>query len=69
MPYILTESVIYHATASLNHLIDWPSYPEISYGIKLGYKNIGWGGKYYTFPYFLTFLLKRFLKEAGHPIQ
>ena len=56
-------------TASLNHLIDWPSYPDVSYGIKFGYKNIGWGGKFYTFPYFLAFLLKRFLKEAGHPIQ
>ena len=55
------------ATASLNHLIDWPSYPDVSYGIKFGYKNIGWGGKFYTFPYFLAFLLKRFLKEAGHP--
>ena len=57
------------ATASLNHLIDWPSYPDVSYGIKFGYKNIGWGGKIYTFPYFLAFLLKRFLKEAGHPVQ
>ena len=57
------------ATASLNHLIDWPSYPDVSYGIKFGYKNIGWGGKFYTFPYFLAFLLKRFIKEAGHPIQ
>lgn len=57
------------ATASLNHLIDWPSYPDVSYGIKFGHKNIGWGGKFYTFPYFLAFLLKRFLKEAGHPIQ
>ena len=56
------------ATASLNHLIDWPSYPDVSYGVKFGYKNIGWGGKFYTFPYFLAFLLKRFLKEAGHPI-
>ena len=51
------------ATASLNHLIDWESYPDVRYGIKLGYKNIGWGGKYYTFPYFLTFLLRRFLRE------
>ena len=57
------------ATASLNHLIDWPSYPDVSYGVKFGYKNIGWGGKFYTFPYFLAFLWKRFLKEAGHPVQ
>ena len=49
------------ATASLNHLIDWPSYPDVSYGIKFGYKNIGWGGKFYTFPYFLAFLFKAVL--------
>ena len=51
------------STASLNNLIDWKSYPDVYYGIKLGYKNIGWNGKYCTFPYFLTFFLKRFLKE------
>ena len=51
------------ATASLNHLIDWTSYPDIHYGIKLGYKNIGWNGKFYTFPYFLGFLIRRWLKE------
>lgn len=51
------------STASLNNLIDWKSYSDVHYGIKLGYKNIGWNGKYYTFPYFLTFFLRRFLKE------
>ena len=51
------------ATASLNNLIKWDSYPEVNYGIKFGYKNIGWNGSFYTFPYFLAFLLKRFLKE------
>ena len=51
------------ATASLNNLIKWDSYPDVKYGIKLGYKNIGWNGQFYTFPYFLAFLLKRFLKE------
>lgn len=50
-------------TASLNNLIKWDSYPEVKYGIKFGYKNIGWNGSFYTFPYFLAFLLKRFLKE------
>jgi len=54
------------STASLNHLIDWKSYPDVHYGIKLGYKNIGWNGKFYTFPYFLTFMLKRFLAENQH---
>ena len=53
------------ATASLNNLIKWESYPDIHYGIKLGYKNIGWNGAFYTFPYFLTFLLKRFLAEKA----
>ena len=56
-----------NATPSLNHLIDWKSYPDVKYGIKLGYKNIGWNGEFYTFPYFLGFFLKRFLKDAGHP--
>ena len=51
------------ATASLNNLIKWDSYSDVKYGVKLGYKNIGWNGQFYTFPYFLTFLLKRFLKE------
>ena len=51
------------ATASLNNLIKWDSYPDVKYGVKLGYKNIGWNGQFYTFPYFVTFLLKRFLKE------
>ena len=55
------------ATASLRNLIAWPSFEDIHYGVKFGYKNVGWGGKFYTFPYFLVFLLKRFLKEAGHP--
>ncbi len=50
-------------TASLNHLIKWESYPDVKYGVKLGYKNIGWNGEFYTFPYFLAFLIKRFLKE------
>ena len=56
------------ATASLNNLIKWDSYPEVRYGIKFGYKNIGWNGNFYTFPYFLAFLLKRFLKEKGNSV-
>ena len=51
------------ATVSLNKLIDSNQYKDIKYGIKLGYKNIWFNGKFYTFPYFLTFLLKRYLKE------
>lgn len=51
------------ATISLNKLIESEKYSDIKYGIKLGYKNIGFNGKFYTFPYFLAFLLKRFLRE------
>jgi predicted AAA+ superfamily ATPase len=50
-----------NATPSLNKLIKEDKYPDVKYGIKLGYKNIGFNGNFYTFPYFLTFLLKRFL--------
>lgn len=49
------------ATASLNNLVKDDKYPDVKYGIKLGYKNVGFNGKFYTFPYFLTFLLKRFV--------
>lgn len=52
-----------NATTSLNALIGDASYGDIRYGIKFGNKNIGFNGKFYTFPYFLAFLLKRFLKE------
>lgn len=48
---------------SLNKLINDDNYPDIKFGIKLCNKNIGFNGKFYTFPYFLAFLLKRFLKE------
>lgn len=40
------------ATASLNKLLSEDKYPDVKYGIKLGYKNIGFNGKFYTFPYF-----------------
>ena len=50
-------------SASLRKLVDSDKYGDIKYGIKLGYKNIGFNGQFYTFPYFLTFLLKRFLRE------
>lgn len=51
------------ATASLNRLLTDDKYNDVKYGIKLGYRNIGFNGKFYTFPYFLTFLLKRFVAE------
>lgn len=52
-----------NATISLNNLISNNLYKDIKYGIKLCNRNIGFNGKFYTFPYFLTFLLKRYLKE------
>lgn len=51
------------ATPSLNRLLNDDKYNDVKYGIKLGYRNIGFNGKFYTFPYFLTFLLKKFVAE------
>lgn len=51
------------ATKSLNSLIGNNKKSNIKYGIKLGYKNIGFNDKFYTFPYFLVFLLRRFLRD------
>ena len=57
------------ATVSLNNLINWDSYSDVKYGIKLCNKNIGFNGKFYTFPYFLAFLLKRFLSNKNKENQ
>jgi len=54
------------STPSLNALIGKDKYSDICYGIKLANRNIGFNGKFYTFPYFLGFLLKRFLRENNH---
>lgn len=51
------------ATPSLHNLLKGDKYGDIQYGIKLGYKNIGFNGQFYTFPYFLTFLLRKFLSR------
>ena len=51
------------ATPSLHNLLKGDKYDDIQYGIKLGYKNIGFNGQFYTFPYFLTFLLRKFLSR------
>ena len=55
-----------NSTITLNNLIDDKKYKDIKYGIKLCNKNIGFNGKFYTFPYFLTFLLKRFLETKNN---
>ena len=52
-----------NSTLSLNNLINSDNYKDIKYGIKLCNKNIGFNGKFYTFPYFMAFLLKRYFKE------
>ena len=52
------------ATASLINLITKDKYSDVRYGIKLAERNIGYGNGFYTFPYFLTFLLKRFLEQV-----
>lgn len=49
------------ATPSLNNLIKSDKYPDMKYGIKFGYKNIGFNGRFYTFLYFMAFMLRRFL--------
>lgn len=46
---------------SLRTLISSDKYPDIAYGFKLSANNIGYSEQIYTFPYFCTFLLKRFM--------
>ncbi len=53
------------ATPSLKKLIANDKYPDIRFGIKFGYKNIGFANGFYTFPYFLCFLLRCFLRERN----
>jgi len=48
---------------SLRTLIDSDKYPDIEYGFKFSYNNIGYSDKIFTFPYFCAFLLKRFMKS------
>jgi predicted AAA+ superfamily ATPase len=54
------------ASASLKKLTitdNHKAITDIKYGIKFCAANIGFNGKFYTFPYFLAFLLKRWLRE------
>lgn len=48
---------------SLRQLITSDTYSDIQFGIKLGDFNIGHENHIYTFPYFCSFLIKKFLKE------
>ncbi|MDD7546534.1 MAG: ATP-binding protein [Candidatus Onthovivens sp.] len=48
---------------SIKSFIEDKNIKDVNFGIKLAEKNIGFENNIYTFPYFLTFLLKRFLSE------
>jgi len=50
---------------SLRTLIESEKYSYIKNGIKLTGGNIGFSDNIYTFPYFCTYLLKKYLKEFG----
>ena len=52
-----------HKAKSLSSLIRSDSYEDIRFGIKLSYSNIGYNGEFFNFPYFCTFLLKRYISE------
>lgn len=53
-----------NATRSLVKLTSGDGkYTDIKYGIKLCNRNIGFNGHFYTFPYFLTFLMRRFMRR------
>jgi predicted AAA+ superfamily ATPase len=53
------------ATASLNRLtaVSRSTYSDVKFGIKFCMGNVGYNQRFYTFPYFMAFLLKRFLRE------
>ena len=48
---------------SLRKLIDNESYSDIKWGIKLADSNVGIENGIYTFPYFCSFLIKRYLAK------
>ncbi len=53
---------------SFRTLIESDKYSDIQYGFKLTFNNVGYSNQIYTFPYFCTFLLKRFMKTF-EPIE
>lgn len=52
---------------SLKTLIKSEHYKDITYGIKFVQGNIGFSDNIFTFPYFCSFLLKRYLKDFPMP--
>lgn len=53
-----------NSSKSLSTLIKNDTYADIKKGIKLGDYNVGNSNNIYTFPYFCSFLIKRFLNKA-----
>ena len=51
-----------NSSNSLTALISGSKYPNIRCGIKLSAGNIGLANSIYTFPYFCSFLIKRYLQ-------
>lgn len=52
---------------SLRTLLKSEHYKDITYGIKFIKGNIGFSDNIFTFPYFCSFLLKRYLKDFAPP--
>lgn len=50
---------------SLRQLINSDSYPDIKHGIKFTIGNVGISDDIVTFPYFCSFLLKRYLEDQN----
>lgn len=48
---------------SMRTLIQSDRYEDVKFGFKLSAGNIGFSDNVYSFPYFCTFLMKRFVKE------
>lgn len=61
-----TPSLRNLTTKDFNKSQNEDKFKDIQYGIKLCTKNVGFNGQFYTFPYFMAFLLKRYLKEKNH---
>lgn len=55
-----------NSSKSLSTLIRGEKYADVKRGIKLSAGNIGFSNGIFTFPYFCTFLLKRWLAQLGH---
>jgi len=55
-----------NSAKSLSTLIRGEKYTDVKRGIKLSAGNIGFSNGIFTFPYFCTFLLKRWLDHLGH---